>query len=255
MQARRPAPGTTTGEADMLDMHTQALGLKPILWGAKPPPRLPAAAATAAPTLAGWYEMMLDEIDYGVLLLGGEGQVLHLNHAARCELDAQHPLQLLGRQLRTRYPADGEQLYDALQAASQRGLRRLLMLGQDAHRVAVAVVPLRSAGAGTHGATQLSMGKRHMCGGLSVQWFARSNGLTLAETRVLEALSEGLQPTDIATRFGVGISTIRSQIGSIRSKMRCDSIGALVRQVAVLPPLVGALRGQGEDNLLHAQAA
>jgi DNA-binding CsgD family transcriptional regulator len=239
----------------MLDMHTQAQGLKPILWGAKPPPRLPSADATPAPALAGWYEMMLDEIDYGVLLLGSEGQVLHLNHAARCELDTQHPLQLLGRQLRTRHPADGEQLHDALQAASQRGLRRLLMLGKDAHRVAVAVVPLRSAGAPTHGATQLSMGKRHMCGGLSVHWFARSNGLTLAETRVLEALSEGLQPSDIATRFGVGISTIRSQIGSIRSKMRCDSIGALVRQVAVLPPLVGALRGQGEDNLLHAQAA
>jgi DNA-binding CsgD family transcriptional regulator len=75
-----------------------------------------------------------------------------------------------------------------------------------------------------------------------VQWFARSHDLTLAETRVLEALSEGLQPNDIAARHGVGISTVRSQIGSIRSKTRSDSIGALVRQVAVLPPLVGALR-------------
>jgi DNA-binding CsgD family transcriptional regulator len=199
--------------------------------------------------------MMLDEIDYGVLLLGSEGQVLHLNHAARCELDAQHPLQLLGRQLRTRHPADGEQLHDALQAASERGLRRLLMLGKDAHRLAVAVVPLRSAGAGTHGATQLSMGKRHMCGGLSVQWFARSHGLTMAETRVLEALSEGRQPTDIAARHGVGISTIRTQIGSIRLKTHSDSIGALVRQVAVLPPLVGALRGHGDGNAMQAQAA
>ena len=96
------------------------------------------------------------------------------------------------------------------------------------------------------------MGKRQMCGGLSVQWFARSHGLTLAETRVLEALSEGLQPSDIAARHGVGISTIRSQIGSIRSKTRSDSIGALVRQVAVLPPLVGALRGQGRGRCAAA---
>jgi DNA-binding CsgD family transcriptional regulator len=241
----------------MLDMHTQALGLKPILWDAQSPsPRAPSVAplGTDSPMLARWYELMLDEIDYGVLLLGSDAQVLHINHAARCELDAQHPLQLLGRQLRARDPADVVRLHDALQAAMQRGLRRLLMLGQDEHRVTVAVVPLRSTGQANQAATQLSMGKRQMCGGLSVQWFARSHGLTLAETRVLEALSEGLQPSDIAARHGVGISTIRSQIGSIRSKTRSDSIGALVRQVAVLPPLVGALRGQAGPSVLPQAA-
>lgn len=225
----------------MFDLHTQALGLKPLLWDARALPRQPADAE--APSLARFYELMLDEIDYGVLLLDNDAQVLHLNHAARCELDAHHPLQLLGRQLRARDGADMARLHDALLAATQRGLRRLLLLGQDAHRVAVSVVPLRADGPGGQTATQLSLGKRQMCGGLGVQWFARSHGLTLAETRVLEALSEGLHPNDIAARYGVGISTIRSQIGSIRLKTRSDSIGALVRQVAVLPPLVGALRG------------
>jgi DNA-binding CsgD family transcriptional regulator len=101
------------------------------------------------------------------------------------------------------------------------------------------------------------MGKRQVCGELSVQWFARSQGLTQAETRVLEALSEGMQPSDIAERHGVGISTIRSQIGSIRAKTHSDSIGALVRQVAVLPPLVGALRAIGGEfgTATHALAA
>jgi DNA-binding CsgD family transcriptional regulator len=232
----------------MLDMHTQALGLNPILWNAEPLPRAPAGATLGpdAQRLARCYELMLDEIDYGVLLLDGDAQVLHLNHAARCELDAQHPLQLLGRQLRARDAADVVRLHDALQAAMQRGLRRLLMLGHDGHRVAVAVVPLHKGAADGPCATQLSLGKRQMCGGLGVQWFARNHGLTLAETRVLEALSQGLQPSDIAARHGVGISTIRSQIGSIRAKTRSDSIGALVRQVAVLPPLVGALRGNAE---------
>jgi DNA-binding CsgD family transcriptional regulator len=238
----------------MLDMHTQARGLKPILRESHRLPGTPArtSADPDSPALARWYELMLDEIDYGVLLLDGDAQVLHINHAARCELDAQHPLQLLGRQLRARDAADVVRLHDALQAATQRGLRRLLMLGQDGHRVAVAVVPLRSGGPGCQAATQLSMGKRQMCGGLGVHWFARSHDLTLAETRVLEALSEGLQPNDIAARHGVGISTIRSQIGSIRSKTRSDSIGALVRQVAVLPPLVGALRGPADDSALRA---
>ena len=80
-------------------------------------------------------------------------------------------------------------------------------------------------------------------------------GLTLAETRVLEALSEGLHPNDIATRYGVGISTIRSQIGSIRLKTRSDSIGALVRQVAVLPPLVGALRSVPVESGISSSEA
>ncbi len=230
----------------MFDLHIQAGGLDQIHWGAQPPPRPKGAVASAgeqAPELARWYELMLDEIDYGVLLIGEGAQVLHLNHAARCELDAGHPLQLLGQQLRACHSADVVALHDALQAASLRGLRRLLMLGQDGHRVAVSVVPLRTQCPGRPAATQLSMGKRHMCGELGVQWFARGHGLTLAETRVLEALSEGVPPGDIATRHGVGIATIRSQIGSIRMKTRSDSIGALVRQVAVLPPLVGALRG------------
>jgi len=239
----------------MFDQHTQALGLKPIRWDTPPPsrPTVGLAVEADAPLLALCYELMLDEIDYGVLLLGHDAQLLHMNHAARCELDAQHPLQLLGRQLCAREAVDVVQLQEALQAALQRGLRRLLMLGRDGHRVAVSVVPLRTGGPGGPMATQLSMGKRQMCGGLGVQWFARNHGLTLAETRVLEALSEGLQPGEIATRHGVGISTIRSQIGSIRSKTRSDSIGALVRQVAVLPPLVGALRGMPEPGTPPAQ--
>ena len=42
---------------------------------------------------------------------------------------------------------------------------------------------------------------------------------------------------------GVALSTVRTQINSIRAKTGAASIRALVRQVAVLPPLVSALRG------------
>ena len=133
----------------MLDLHTQALGLKPILWDALAPAVAPEPARRRTPTrrcCARWYELMLDEIDYGVLLLGRDAQVLHMNHAARCELDAQHPLQLLGRQLRRARRRRCGAAARCAEAAAQRGLRRLLMLGQDGHRVAVSVVPLRSGG-------------------------------------------------------------------------------------------------------------
>jgi DNA-binding CsgD family transcriptional regulator len=184
---------------------------------------------------------MLDEIDYGMLLVSPDAQVTYLNHAARLELDGLHPLQLLGRALKTSRTQDLLALHDALGAA-QRGLRKLITVGEGEHRVSLSVVPLPNDGADGGAQTLLVLGKRQMCGQLSVQGFARSVNLTPAETRVLEHLCGGVRPTEIAQRQGVAVSTVRTQIGSIRAKTGATSIRELVRQVAVLPPLVGALR-------------
>lgn len=189
---------------------------------------------------------MLDEIDYGMLLVDGDGQVIYGNHAARLELDGEHPLQLGGRALRTQRAEDAAPLHEAL-AAAQRGLRRLLTLGSGLQRVSVSVVPLPATAAersdGRGALTLLVLGKRQVCERLSVHGFARSLNLTPAETRVLELLCAGVRPTAIAERQNVAVSTVRTQIGSIRAKTGAGSISELVRQVAVLPPLVGALRG------------
>jgi DNA-binding CsgD family transcriptional regulator len=188
-----------------------------------------------------WLTRMLDEIDYGMLLVSPDAQVTYLNHAAKVELDGNHPLQLLDRTLRAHRPQDVAPLYEAL-AAAQRGLRKLVTLGEGEHRVSVSVVPLPEASGDGGVVTLLVLGKRQVCEQLSVQGFARSVSLTPAETRVLEMLCSGVRPTEIATRAGVRVSTVRTQIGSIRAKTGATSIRDLVRQVAVLPPLVGALR-------------
>jgi DNA-binding CsgD family transcriptional regulator len=201
---------------------------------------------TAASSGPHWMAATLDELDYGVLLLHGDAQVLHVNHAARSELDEDHPLQLLDGRLRVRRSLDGAALTDALDNAAARGLRKLLTLGKDAHRVSVSVVPLAShAETGSAGdpVVLVILGKRQVCEVLSVQGFARSHGLSAAEARVLTLLCHGTPPTAIAAQVGVRISTVRSQIGNIRIKTGAASIRALVRQVAVLPPLMGVLRG------------
>lgn len=191
-----------------------------------------------------WLAVTFDEIDYGVLLLSDATHVIHVNHAAQTELDRQHPLQLLGRELRARHAQDVAPLHEALRAASQRGLRKLLTLGEGSQRLSVSVVPLiASAGSTPDTMTLVMMGKRSVCEELSVQGFARSHGLTTAETRVLVALCKGLPPGAVAAHQGVAISTIRTQIGNIRQKTGAESIRDLVRQVAVLPPLMGVLRG------------
>ena len=212
----------------------------------------------ASHDLGGCLTRMLDEIDYGMLLVGAEAQVLYLNHAARQEMDGEHPLQLLGQALRAQRPQDVAPLYDAL-ASAQRGLRKLVTLGTGAQRMCVSVVPLPSQPGqrsdDIERATLLVLGKRQVCEQLSVQGFARSVNLTPAETRVLEKLCRGVRPTTIAHQHGVAVSTVRTQIGSIRAKTGAASISELVRQVAVLPPLVNALRGAVSGAMSGAMGA
>lgn len=208
------------------------------------PARASTAPAGEPPAIPAYrYAQMLDEIDYGVLLIAGAATVLHANHVAQTELDAEHPLQLLGQQLRLRASADVAALHAAIAAAKDKGLRRLLSVGQGAQRVTVAVVPLKRTHLNDEPHTLLVFGKRRVCEALSAQWFAQCHGLTAAEARVLAALCDGQPPTRIAADAGVAISTVRTQISSIRAKTGAESIRELVRQVAVLPPLVGVLRG------------
>ena len=96
----------------------------------------------SATPLHAWPAAALDEIDYGLILLDGEDRVAHINHAGRAELDSGHPLQLNGRMLQPARPQDAAALREALAAARQRGLRRLISLGTGSHRTNVSVVPL-----------------------------------------------------------------------------------------------------------------
>ncbi|MDH3209091.1 MAG: helix-turn-helix transcriptional regulator [Burkholderiaceae bacterium] len=202
---------------------------------------------SASSLMGAWLAATLDEIDYGVLLLRDTVTVAHANHSARAELTADHPLQLVGNSLRTRDAKDAAPLREAVTAASGRGLRRMLTMGQADQQVTVAVVPLIGAALEQHPAA-LVLSKRQACGELSVQGFARCHGLTQAETSVLQALSGGVDPAEIAQRHGVAVCTVRSQIGSLRAKTGAASIRDLLSRVAALPPLVPALGRHFEQH-------
>jgi DNA-binding CsgD family transcriptional regulator len=188
-----------------------------------------------------WLAAALDELDYGMVLLLDGLRILHINDVARAELDDCHPLQIEDGELRARAARDIAPLQEAVGAAAARGFRRLLTLGTEVQRASISVVPLEATGDAPR-AVLVVLGKRSVCESLSVQGFARTHGLTGAETRVLIELCNGLPPAEVASAFGVAISTVRSQIGSMRQKTGSASIRALVRQVAVLPPVKGALR-------------
>jgi DNA-binding CsgD family transcriptional regulator len=54
---------------------------------------------------------------------------------------------------------------------------------------------------------------------------------------VLAAVSDGLRPHEVADQHGVQVSTIRSQLLSIRQKTRSSSIRELLQTVSLLPPM------------------
>jgi DNA-binding CsgD family transcriptional regulator len=200
------------------------------------------ATSATAPCLS-WLAAAIDELDYGMLLVAPGARVVHANHTAVVELDADHPLQWLGDQLGARCPKDAAPLNNALAAAASRGLRRLLTIGEGTHRLGIAVVPLGAASPASGAPTLVVLGKQRMCEHLSVQGYARTHGLTAAEARVLLALCGGDRPDEVAARLDIAISTVRTQIGSIRSKTGMRSINALLQQLAMLPPIMGSLRG------------
>jgi DNA-binding CsgD family transcriptional regulator len=223
------------------------------------PPAPPKPPCTSRESLfSGWLAAILDEIDYPMLLVGSALDVLHANRTALTTLAGPRPLQLVGQRLRARSPQDVAPLSESVEDAAERGLRRLLLLGrEDDDAVWLAIVPLRrqvtdAAEGAPAGAALLVLAKRRMWQPLSVQSFGRRLRLTGAETTVLEALCDGLLPHEVAQRNGVAMSTVRTQINALRSKMGAQNICDLVRRVALLPPILGALgcgsRGKNEDD-------
>ena len=83
----------------------------------------------------------------------------------------------------------------------------------------------------------LVFAKQHLCDTTSITLFAHEKGLTGAEGQVLARVCEGMRPQQIAVCQGVQISTVRTQLRSIRQKTASDSVRELIEMVSVLPPL------------------
>lgn len=188
-----------------------------------------------------WLARMLDETDHGMLLLAPHGTLRHANQPGRQELARGSSLRLVNQMVVTPHTEQQSALSCALADAS-RGKRRLLTLGHNGHALSVAVIPLPGDDDADTPLVLLVLGKRQPCETLTLGFFARSQGLTGAETKVLQALCNGERPKDIARQFDVAVSTIRTQISSIRGKTQTGSIRELVSRVSGLPPISTAMR-------------
>ena len=192
---------------------------------------------------AGLLRAVLDHLQLGIVAVGPDGRVQHANRAARAH-GARHPELRIDERQRPDCAAHADRLVQAI-AAARAGRWTLVTLGSrgaaaDDERLTIAVVPL-GRGQGADGTVLLLFSPPRGADALAMQLFARAAGLTSAEARVLRALADGQAPSQIARQNDVALSTVRSQVGSIRAKTGARSITELARAVGRLPPVMPAV--------------
>jgi DNA-binding NarL/FixJ family response regulator len=192
-------------------------------------------SALQAPLL----HQVLDALAHGLLLVTPSGRVVHANRAARACCREGAPVVLAEGQLRLSAP-EQPRLLAALLAA-RRGQWSMLMLRHAAQPMAVGVVPMNVGDDTAQVAALLVLGRDDELSRLALQFFCQAHQLTSAESAVLCALTQGDSPEAIAQGRSVALSTVRSQIVTVREKARAPSMRELLRMVTGLPPVVAAL--------------
>lgn len=203
--------------------------------------------------------LALDQVGYGLVAVDVDTatiqftnalgrDALHDGPAGDRQFGRETGLREVHGRVATRDPLAAHLLLQTL-ARARGGMRSLLSLGEDGKN-AVAVVPLATtrhkqdaaipAGSTSAAPTSLALlvfAKQNLCDDSTVALFARERGLTSAEGQVLAQVCRGLRPAQIADHHGVQISTVRTQLRSIRMKTCCETIRELVQKVSVLPPM------------------
>jgi hypothetical protein len=157
-----------------------------------------------------------------------------------------HPLRVQGGRLQVASQDHAQALKAALHEVTLRGTRRMLTLhGSDA-RHSLSVVPLSPSTVEAAPAVMLVLGRSAPCVSLSAYGFASAYVPSDAETNVLSCLIDGDVPSRIAATHRVALNTAHTQISSIRAETGSASMRLLIRELAMLPPLVSILAPRHE---------
>lgn len=195
---------------------------------------------------------VLDEIDYGLILLGADGRVVHANHGAATELQAEASgLEVVEKRLRCRESTEQAALDAALEGAQKHGRRSMLQLSMGGSS-ALCIVPLPTTltRSGHGHAVLVTMQRSRIVETLTVSAYGRAHGLSQREEQVLALMCDGLRAAEIAARLQISQATVRSHVHNLKAKTGTSSVLELVKQVAVLPPMVTTLNRARAGNAL-----
>ncbi len=183
----------------------------------------------------------LDALDTGVMVCDARSRLLVCNDAARCELADGGVLHLTpDGVLDVATGASLLALRRAVQGAALQHSYHLVPLRQGMQCLMLSVQPLRADDAAPQRALLLT-GRRGLCPELAVQHMGRVYSLTPAELSVLSSLLAGVRIGDMACARRVKLSTVRTQVATLRAKLGVQRIDDITRLVAELPPMRGAL--------------
>jgi DNA-binding CsgD family transcriptional regulator len=184
---------------------------------------------------------VIDEIDYGILVINAQGEILQANHLARHEMLTGHLLASVNNRLTGRSTELCEQVEQGLDHAC-RGQRKLVFLYGGRGDMPVVFIPLLPPFETDSPTVLVLLTRQSACDNLAVRMYARAQRLSPSEESVMIGLCRGLEVSDIARENGVAQSTVRSQVKSLREKTGCSSIRRLIHRIHSLPPVVSALR-------------
>lgn len=183
------------------------------------------------------FETVLDVISVGVWLLDDHNRIVVANFAARQEMQRKATLGAVDGAVCAALPGDVPTLYRAL-ASAHAGQHSMVQLGTAAQGRTFAAVPL--ADPGEHPPSRRALlvcGRGLAQDPISLLLFAKAIGITPCERDVLQCLCDGLVAEDIARTRSVKLSTVRTQISSLREKIGVRNVPQLMARMSRLPPL------------------
>lgn len=195
----------------------------------------------------------LDVLPFGVLVVGGGGEIFYAN--ARAAVLARYlGFRLQGSggigALSVSRMEDNPSSRRLLRAVIAGGGSKLLNFRAPGHpTLAVLVSPLPPHIYDTPGTGRpraLVLFREPACqAAFSRRAFAHGYGLTPAEAEVAAELAAGLEPAAVAERRGVCLTTVRCQIDAVLKKADCNSLRELTRLLAgweAVTPEEGGMR-------------
>ncbi|MGU3663181.1 helix-turn-helix transcriptional regulator [Methylobacterium sp. A49B] len=179
----------------------------------------------------------LDGLTTAVLVLSADGRLVYSNAAGRAALARED---LLLSRIGIVEPWDRTVLpaFRAMLAAEAGGTVSLARRGRGS--AVVSALPLNSGRRRITAPGQKRVAlfvQDNPCGPHAIELLGRAYGLTGAELRVLLGLADDATPADIAKRYGIAPSTVRTHLKSLFAKTGAKRQKDLVKLLLSTPPV------------------